>query len=418
MSVVGFVNVNAQSMNTIYTNSYQDCVKLSAMFDTTFSTHQSGIYQSPYTPEGYEVVTCSNVGTCPDGIARSSCSWQRYLQVLCMQPGQLAQGSPSYIFVFSNGAPDHCYYGKQNSFTASDINYNTYAIASVFNLATRDMSTATGLESTDYFYNRKVMDQTDIDTMLCDGTWASSSSIDKNIGYSEAIGKKTPSNTHEDFSFNEKWAVKATQYPLATITESNSIVGISLNGVFIFSAAASSYNSDVFFSNRGKTAYNFDLCLGSQETFRTYRYHSFSPCIYDMPALREKSGQCSEEANCKLNPIKYGIDRTPDVFKGITPIGVARDGRVIYGPYRGDKQLWQPCDVDICNGMQFGNFYVYVATVFFPYTIGCWGPGNRGDLLTPSCTSNARLCSNAYMGMSALLASIASVSFLIFNSLF
>ena len=34
----------------------------------------------------------------------------------------------------------------------------------------------------------------------------------------------------------------------------------------------------------------------------------------------------------------------------ILPIGLAKDGHIIYGPYRIDGTLWQTCDVDICNG--------------------------------------------------------------------
>lgn len=58
-------------------------------------------------------------------------------------------------------------------------------------------------------------------------------------------------------------------------------------------------------------------------------------------------------------------------------IGIAKDGHLIYGPFKSDGSLWQPCDVDICNGVIEGTSYNYVATLFFPYTVGCWGPGNK-----------------------------------------
>jgi hypothetical protein len=78
----------------------------------------------------------------------------------------------------------------------------------------------------------------------------------------------------------------------------------------------------------------------------------------------------------------------------MTPIGIAKDGRIIYGPFKSDGTLWQPCDVDVCNGVRSGNYYFYVATMFHPYFVGCFGPGNMGYGLSASCSANARLCTS------------------------
>lgn len=61
-------------------------------------------------------------------------------------------------------------------------------------------------------------------------------------------------------------------------------------------------------------------------------------------------------------------------LKRLIPIGIARDGHLIYGPYNSNGLLWKPCDVDLCNGRIINGQYAYVMTTFFPYTIGCWGP--------------------------------------------
>lgn len=123
--------------------------------------------------------------------------------------------------------------------------------------------------------------------MLCDANWARSSTIDLNIKYGEAIGDKT-SNTGFSTSYVEKWIPNKTDYPLASLTVSDPVVGIALNGVFIF-AGTSEYGSDAFFPTgyaQGRASrLDFDICLGTQISYRTYRYHSFSPCIYDV-ALR------------------------------------------------------------------------------------------------------------------------------------
>jgi hypothetical protein len=99
-------------------------------------------------------------------------------------------------------------------------------------------------------------------------------------------------------------------------------------------------------------------------------------------------------------------------MKQFEPIGLAKDGRIIYGPYKFDGTLWQPCDVDVCNGVQFGYYYGYVSTMFHPYFVGCWGPGNRPVALRASCSSNGRYCSGAeyryIKGIAAL--SIAALS--------
>ena len=52
------------------------------------------------------------------------------------------------------------------------------------------------------------------------------------------------------------------------------------------------------------------------------------------------------------------------------------DGHMIYGPFDSNGDLWQATDVDVCNGRLINGQYSYVMTTFFPYTIGCWGPGS------------------------------------------
>lgn len=70
------------------------------------------------------------------------------------------------------------------------------------------------------------------------------------------------------------------------------------------------------------------------------------------------------------------MNNVPAQLQTKIPIGIAKDGRIIYGPFKSDGTLWQPCDVDVCNGVRDGNYYYYVATMFHPYLVGCFGPGN------------------------------------------
>jgi hypothetical protein len=81
------------------------------------------------------------------------------------------------------------------------------------------------------------------------------------------------------------------------------------------------------------------------------------------------------------------------------PIGIARDGHKIYGPYDSNGDLWDPCDVDVCNGLTIDGEYAYVLTYFFPYTVGCFSTGYQPTLYA-SCSKNPRICGGAsYISM-------------------
>ena len=77
--------------------------------------------------------------------------------------------------------------------------------------------------------------------------------------------------------------------------------------------------------------------------------------------------------------------------KYLTPLGIAKDGRIIWGPYDNNGNPWKSCDVDVCNGIKVGGSYGYVATSFHPYFVGCWGPGNY-PTVAQTCSANARSC--------------------------
>lgn len=65
---------------------------------------------------------------------------------------------------------------------------------------------------------------------------------------------------------------------------------------------------------------------------------------------------------------------------------------MIVGPYKADGALWQPCDVDVCNGVIVNSEYVYASTLFYPYTVACWGPANKQSQYPAGCSSNTQTC--------------------------
>ena len=117
-----------------------------------------------------------------------------------------------------------------------------------------------------------------------------------------------------------------------------------------------------------------------------------SPCI--LPGHKQQSSfleLCNDVPSCYLNKWKHALAAYDPMLHAERVIGIAKDGRFIYGPFKSDGTEWQPCDVDICNGRLIDDKYAYVSTLFYPYTVGCFGPGNYPSL-TPSCTTNPRVC--------------------------
>ena len=164
---------------------------------------------------------------------------------------------------------------------------------------------------------------------------------------------------------------------------------MSITGALFSSAMASSYfDVDPAYPKIYDTVTNpneakifMDSCLTSLGLYgdRLHHYTMVSPCILDQTrkALNRQIA-CSSDAECNKGFKEFVQKSWPT--KALTPVGVALDGRVIYGPFDSTGKLWQPCDVDVCNGRYFGNEYAYVATMFHPYTVGCFGPGNYPHL--------------------------------------
>ena len=110
--------------------------------------------------------------------------------------------------------------------------------------------------------------------------------------------------------------------------------------------------------------------------------------------IAENAAFCEDLNSCTSNPLGYATQG----LKYPTTVGIAKDGHLIVGPFKDTNKLWQPCDVDACNGVYLGSpddnmpgSYVYAMTMFFPYTVGCWGPANQVKF-TPSCSSRTEVC--------------------------
>ena len=88
---------------------------------------------------------------------------------------------------------------------------------------------------------------------------------------------------------------------------------------------------------------------------------------------------CDDSINdlCNRQPVTFAVANfTSTDFPYATPMGLAKDGHIIVGPYNSDGELWSCDDHDVCNGVFLSdNSYAYAMTYTFPYVVGCWGPG-------------------------------------------
>jgi hypothetical protein len=94
-------------------------------------------------------------------------------------------------------------------------------------------------------------------------------------------------------------------------------------------------------------------------------------CHANVAGLDSTASVCS--GTCATDPISYFLEKYEN-SKTLTPIGLAKDGRVIYGPYDSSGNLWDITVVDACGGLKIEDVYSYVLTTYHPYAVGCFGP--------------------------------------------
>lgn len=153
----------------------------------------------------------------------------------------------------------------------------------------------------------------------------------------------------------------------------------------------------------------FDACMGTVLNYeRIYGYTTASNCLWYTYNYAETQ-RIDGDVNGSIQKV-WG-----QYWNYRMAIGIAKDGRIIYSPYK-NKKLYESCDVDICNGLivpptlaNEKEVYSYVSTPFHPYLVGCYGYGTNPDYYQ-KCSSNPRLCKNTYIayGLGATYLTIAS----------
>ncbi|CDW88065.1 UNKNOWN [Stylonychia lemnae] len=362
----------------------KECKSVISAFDITDQQFTNG--------EG-EVVQCKGMTLCPDG-SSPPCSWKRKIVTGCLNDDTNSQGRDlqslggnAQLRIQTNSLPNHCF----TSNSAAKQNQIDFQVQFKNKRQIGRMLEDLNDESTQNYMFRGD-NQNSVNMALCDDSWTQAGYIlQVNPSYIEYSG---------DFS---------------------SIVGIALNGVPIHTGN-SEYGSDVFHPKKFGTKYNsykqikLDNCLGSSEISGFYHYYGWSPCILPSGPIKARDAQeCDNVPECKQDMLAYSLSFMKYQEKTIMVIGIARDGHSILGPYRSDGTLWQPCDVDLCNGIEIAGIYYYVTTMFHPYTVGCWGPGPR-KTISQECSNNVKMCSSS-ITLSIWTGTVTIISIFVFSIL-
>ncbi|CDW78025.1 UNKNOWN [Stylonychia lemnae] len=391
------VTTTSAPTTTIWPAPTQQSTTITTTFTTVTTTPEPAVVKqckevlSAFESEG-EQITCKGMTSCPNG-SIPPCVWVKKITTKCTVDSQnsngrdLQSGISARLRMVSNGLPNHCFEsGQQSTPRENQIDFEIR----FKNKPRKNLKRNRVLEGSDRELegSDRVLEDTDeeitmtlyngdnqlsVNMALCDDAWTQTGFI---------------TSLYPDY-------IEYSGYL-------DGIVGIALNGVPIHTGN-SEYGSDVYYPKSfGSKLYsskkiNLDTCLGSSEFSGYYHYYGWSPCILPRGPINSYFfTSCKNNEACLQDPLAYSLSFMTPQEKTIMIIGVARDGHSILGPYRRDGMLWQPCDVDLCNGVDIGGVYYYVTTMFHPYTVGCWGPSPM-KTIAQQCSNNVQVCSGASM---------------------
>jgi len=110
-----------------------------------------------------------------------------------------------------------------------------------------------------------------------------------------------------------------------------------------------------------------DSCLAHPQQDGIFHYHITSPCQANAAAF----------SSAKVDDVLKTVRTYETKYRSV--YGISKDGRAIYSIYYSGGMTYSGCQVDVCNGLKINGVYSYVATLFHPYFMGCYGIGNNPD---------------------------------------
>lgn len=169
--------------------------------------------------------------------------------------------------------------------------------------------------------------------------------------------------------------------------------GIAIDGVLIYSGTLRDGEDALYAVEGSDDAERIDRCGGtlSATADNLYHYRAMPACV-----LGSTWEDTEDLRKTYVSDVHELLDSF-EAYKGPRLIGVGLDGYPIYSPYT-DRGLLQ-AGLDNCNGKVTNNSYAYYVTPWFPYTIGCFGPGVYSlDETEDGLGSTARGASSACPG--------------------
>ena len=322
-----------------YTNSLDDCAEFAALWSNSCGgTDEDAVYDKDTNWETSGAgVTTSNCSTGDDIQAREPDtadgnfvdSYSVFARN-CITCRENVDGE-ILIRVQTNNMPKHCYGSSDNSSNphTKKIDFETLWNPDV--LGYKNVS------------NDDVASEAATDSLLCDNSWSSTMA-------STSIFTDTSSDSIDSF------------------------VGLMMDNVMIANALTSD-NEDAL----TEYASDMDFCLSYADSNNFIKYHTMTSCWGSQASTSDVPPLCSQanDDKCVRQPVTFAAKNfTSTDLPYETPIGIAKDGHIIVGPYNEDGELWGCDDHDVCNGVFLSdNSYAYVVTYTFPYVAGCWGPG-------------------------------------------
>jgi hypothetical protein len=338
--------------------SLADCQAVASNFQNTCSGAPTTAASSVASMEGGNVsctLTGNDANYCAGSYSGTTCTWTRRLCVTCSSTNSVV-----YIRVQSNSLPAHCYKAPATPL-AQTIDFSV-----PFNPAV-SIDGATGLPTPRAAKNDP-QNQAAVTALLC--------------GAPNAI---TPNSDCSGLTFVGGADTLGTG------------VGVSLSGVTLLNGNSAD-KVDPFYPKAYGTVTNtvpenVDICVGHPSFTAVYHYHIMPTCHSGSQYITQAAPCGGPNAATCGNRLKdFALDSWSQ-NKTLTVAGIAKDGRVIYGPYWGDGSLVS-AGLDVCNGAYFDedgdgskDTYAYFMTKTFPYFAGCIGPGNF-PAFQPECTTN------------------------------
>jgi len=415
----------AVSANAYFPATTAGCLAFAAKFDNTCnsSIQASGGWTSSTQSDWTSTYTSCDSATY-SGYSSSYCpgTWNSTSSTCVNIPHKLCVScstvnSQVYIRIQSNHCPSRCGGGSSASY------YCTWTTDWTVKFQPSVGSASSPTYVTSLTANNTVGD-TATNGSLCV------------LSSSPLLYTKIPSNSNFTYAVDYYTAASyLKQYGTQSKTGVSAVgAGVDMAGGYL-AAYTSGNNIDPLYPSPYNSAYveGFDGTMSHPDPNGMMHYHVPSPFNMNAKALSTANGNifaaCTYVAG-KGAYVTYGSTKTWCVnitgtastasiantanylttafqaagYNTATPLGISRDGHIIYGPYDNTGKIYT--SVDACGGtFDSGGNYVYVGQTTFPYIQGCFGPVKVTGTATPACSTNARSVTSTFSYSTATFSS-------------